>query len=500
MHSTLKSRIVILSFLVPLFIPSFSLKAQQITSDTAKKDSLKYKPYSAEVGIMPVVTSSKTVPFWMRANQYGSIPLDGLSGSIVASAKRIYADTAKKKLVDWGFGIDARLNAGNGSNVQLIESYVKGRLSIFQLKVGRFKNIIGITDPDLSVGAFSISGNALSIPQIQLSIPEYWSIPGTKNLFSIKGSFSYGWFGSTQLYAGPYVNAKYHQSSIYAKIGKPDWKVQFSGGINHQAMWGGENLLMSDYNLSRFKTFLYVVAGKVYNKSESKIGNQLGSIDQNVEVNLDRIRINAYHQFFYDVGALYYLANIKDGLFGLSFENKNPKSDIGWSKFLIEYFNSKSQAGELDAKYTPSGDENYYNNYIYYLGWSYKGENLGNPLLTNRKYAREDLVGRTYFVNTRVTALNIGALFNIYQWNIKSKITYSRNFGTYDSSPIGASLGGVHDPGPPPYWQTVSQFSGYLEASRPIKNNYYIGAALAIDNGGLLYNSAGGFIKLSKRW
>ena len=53
--------------------------------------------------------------------------------------------------------------------------------------------------------------------------------------------------------------------------------------------------------------------------------------------------------------------------------------------------NSKSQGGEIDAKITPSGDEDYYNNYVYKKGWTYKGENLGNPLLTSNKYARRDL-------------------------------------------------------------------------------------------------------------
>jgi hypothetical protein len=46
--------------------------------------------------------------------------------------------------------------------------------------------------------------------------------------------------------------------------------------------------------------------------------------------------------------------------------------------------NSKSQGGEPDAKITPSGDEDYYNNYLYERGWTYHGENLGNPLFTSK--------------------------------------------------------------------------------------------------------------------
>jgi hypothetical protein len=60
-------------------------------------------------------------------------------------------------------------------------------------------------------------------------------------------------------------------------------------------------------------------------------------------------------------------------------------------KIVVEFMNSKSQGGEPDAKITPSGDEDYYNNYLYERGWTYHGENLGNPLFTSKKYARENL-------------------------------------------------------------------------------------------------------------
>jgi len=49
---------------------------------------------------------------------------------------------------------------GNKSNFTLIEGYGKLRISVFEIRAGRTKEIIGLCDTSLSSGSFSISGNA----------------------------------------------------------------------------------------------------------------------------------------------------------------------------------------------------------------------------------------------------------------------------------------------------------------------------------------------------
>lgn len=465
--------------------------------------------YHYHVEAMGIGTSNDQVPLWMRANRFGSIPVDGISGSFTASAHKAYNNDEKKRLVDWAAGVEGRVNVGDRSNFQLIEGYVKGRLSIFELKAGRSRDRIGLVDPDLSSGAFVVSGNALGIPKIELSIPEYWELPLTKGLLAFKGNFVHGWMGQTPLRSGfvsvPPIQSFYHQKSLYGRLGKPGWKVKFYGGFNHQVMWGGEDKINKGrYTLSRPETFIYVVTGKAYGENGmavSKIGNHIGSLDQAIEVSFKKVKAVAYHQFFYEVGGLYYLNNIKDGIWGLSLLNQQEQSrSYGWYKVVFEFINSKSQGGEKDAKITPSGDEDYYNNYLYAYGWSYKGENLGNPLFTNRNYARKELPSRAeeFFINNRITAFHLGLEGYVGMWDVKTLLTYSQNYGTYGSSPIGGSLGGKRNPGPPPYFQQVNQFSGYLEAGRPLKDGFRISFAIATDQGQLLYNSFGGLIKLSK--
>ena len=173
------------------------------------------------------------------------------------------------------------------------------------------------------------------------------------------------------------------------------------------------------WGLSDFETFKYVLIGKAYGTNSiptSKVGNHVGSIDQAMEWEISHVLFTGYHQFFYDVGALATLANAKDGLWGISLKNLQIKSsNFSWNKFLFEFLYSKSQGGEIDSKPRASGAENYYNNFEYYKGWSYKGENLGNPLFTSKKYLKDGYptTSYQYFPNNRIIAFHIGSEFEI---------------------------------------------------------------------------------------
>ncbi|WP_448636346.1 hypothetical protein [Pedobacter panaciterrae] len=94
-----------------------------------------------EAELQATGTTGDVVPFWMRSNQYGSVPLEGVSGSLILRAYKPYSqylqtdsNSNRKKLVDWGMGFEGRGNAGNKSNLTLIEAYAKLRVGVFQLK------------------------------------------------------------------------------------------------------------------------------------------------------------------------------------------------------------------------------------------------------------------------------------------------------------------------------------------------------------------------------
>lgn len=291
------------------------------------------------------------------------------------------------------------------------------------------------------------------------------------------------------------------------RIGKPNWKLKLYGGFNHQTFWGNEkDLYGSDFDLSRFETLYYVFLGKTYKGKgvgRSKIGNQIGSIDLGTEYNFEKFKIMIYRQNFYDVGALAKLANIADGLNGVSIENnaQNTKSTgFKWKKVLFEFFYSKDQAGYPWSKETNSGDENYYNNAFYRNGWSYYGLGLGNPLITVKKDAKENQASKKsdYFINNRVVAIHLGFQGEIETWEFSTKITHSWNYGTFGTSIYGNTTGNNSSPNTNNIFIPVQQFSVYFEGSKELKKNYRIGFATALDQGKLLNNSFGASIRLIK--
>ncbi|MCF0062707.1 capsule assembly Wzi family protein [Dyadobacter chenwenxiniae] len=476
-------------------------------------DAYSDKPIRLGLAAMASVTSNKQVPFWMRSNQFGSVPLDGPSLSLIGNIGHNYSLNRKNKLTDWGFYVEPRLNIGRNSELILIEGYAKGRLGIFQLKAGRSREIMGLVDSTLSSGAFSVSGNSLGIPKVEISIPEFWDLPFLKGILAVKGNFAHGWLGNTEVRNGARfstVNSYFHQKSAYARLGTENWPFRIYGGFNHQVFWGNEKEMNPTlFKLSVLETYKRVIFGQSYGGDDiglprSKVGNHLGSIDQAIEFDAGALRIMAYHQFFFEVGGLYHLNNVKDGIFGLSIANKNfDKSTTGFrlKKILFEYVATKSQGGEADAKITPSGDEDYYNNYIYVKGWSYRGENIGNPLITSRTYSRSDLpMANEFYINNRITAFHTATELAVSSWSVILRLNYSLNYGTYGTSPLGHSLNDIRIPSKPPYFQEEKQFSSIIEASRRMKYNTMLNVGFALDEGSLLYNSTGAWIKLSKSW
>ena len=468
--------------------------------------------YGAFVQAGLFATTDGTVPFWMRSRRFGSVPADGISASLLVGAQKEY-NTRSNQLVDWGAGVEARFNGASNSELILIQAYAKARLGIFQLKAGRFCETVGLVDSTLSTGAYAVSGNALGIPQIQIGIPDYWEVPLTNKVFSVKGTISHGWAGSFNLNKNEdnnilnySVDSYLHELTFYGRLGKPDWKIKLYGGLNHQVIWGHEKQIYSSWGLSNAETFKYVILGKPYGTHDipsSKVGNHLGSIDQLMEWDMNSVLFTGYHQFFYEVGGLIKLANVKDGLWGLSLQNKQSgTTGWQWQKFLFEFLYSKSQGGEMDSKPRASGSEDYYNNFLYYDGWSYQGEAIGNPLFTTTTYAREGLPSNEnqYFINNRLMAFHGGADFSINDWQCRTLLTYSVNWGTYLTSPGTRLIGDVVVTFDPPYFPQVNQFSALFETHKPLRNGFELGLQLAFDQGDLLYNSVGGGITLTKRW
>jgi hypothetical protein len=452
--------------------------------------------------VQGIAATAHNTPFWFRSNQFGSIPLPGSSASVVGAVHVNY-DSSSSRLIDWGASLEVRGDMGEKAQATLIEGYGKLRIGIFELKGGRIKEIMGMVDTSLSSGAFAISGNALGIPKIELSIPNYFQVPWFGELFAFKGNFAQGWIGEFPNQYGHltrHANTYFHQSSLYVRLGRPAWALKLYGGINHQVMWGDEREVFGPgYNVPGWRTYIYAVVGKTWNNS--KVGNHLGSIDVGFDYDWEDTRLTGYHQFFYDEGGLYHLSNIADGLTGVYLTNKYDEERVfHWTKVLFEFFSSKDQGGYPWSRYSPSGDENYYNNYEYAQGWSYKGVGLGNPFISTRTSTKAGLPNDSsdYFNNNRVVAFHGGVQGAIDNWYFTAKLSYSLNYGTFGTSQWGHSTGRLFVKPKYGIWQEVSQLSTYLEIEKDMGAGYRVGCLGALDRGKLLNNSGGIILKLTR--
>ena len=452
-------------------------------------------------------TSNETVPFWLRSNQYGSVPLDGASFSLVGMARKDF-DSGKEKLFDWGASFEGRANLGQGSNLTLIEGYGKLRLGILELRAGRSKKITGLCDTTLSSGSWAISSTNLGIPEVELSVREYWTLPILGEFFAFKGNFSHGWMGAAimnQYWVSDTVSlaSYFHQKSLYGRLGKPLNKLKLYGGFSHQVIWSdGRDYYSDDFTLNFPQSYLYVISGKRFsggNIQEERLGNHSGSIDFAVEYSFSKIKVLIYRQNFYDAGALAHFANIQDGLNGVSLENiQRSNGQVFWRKFLLEVLYTKNQAGEPWSPPTPTLSENYFNHGQYFNGWSYQGKSLGTPFITVRSDAREGLPShpRDFFINNRLFAIHCGGEGSIRNLDYIFKASWSKNYGTYRTTDEEQSTG-IPDPGAYGLFGEQDQVSFYFELDKQLENGFHLGIIGAGDYGDLLYNSLGLFLKVS---
>jgi hypothetical protein len=394
------------------------------------------------------------------------------------------------------YAVEAVANVGKVGQLLFPEAYASVKWKIFELYAGRRREIIGLVDTTLTSGSFIWSGNALPMPKIQLSIPEYTPILG-KGLLSVKGAYAHGWFDNDREFTS---NVKLHQKWLYGRLGKPNWKMKFYGGFNHQAQWGGNSPFFTvDGKLpDGFRNYIFVVTGKrgaITGVPETKdfdanrVGNHLGSIDVGFSIKTSKSDILIYRQNLYEDGSLFFLNNIADGLTGISFKIQNPFV----SKLTIEYLNTSSQGGNNfiifsdDRSQIPPelrGADRYFSNGQFVEGYTYKNQIIGTPFIQKESlnWRSGEFRSDLFVENDRVKLINIAFEGKVKSTHYTAFISLSDNLGAYNR-PVNKR-----------------QFSGLLSLGKQISLRKYkplFKSSLAIDSNGIYPFSVGAFASLT---
>ena len=471
--------------------------------------------YQVEVGGAIPTQSPEQQPFWLRANQYGTVPLSGSFGTVRLGISRHYvpqpdtATTAGKKF-DWGFGLYAVGNTRPNidpysSKVLLPDAYVKLRYRWLELFGGNRREVYGLGDTLLTSGFVDWSGNAPTFPKIQLHTPDYVPLGGfLKRKIAFRAGYAHGWFANT------YIRGSYlHQKYLYFRFGRPQAKVKFIAGINHQVQWGGyaDYLINSDLSVdgnlpTDFRDYLSLVTGSypddlqnsrytIYDGT-NRVGNHVGSYNLALEWKRPGRYWSLYHQHYFEDASGLALINLPDGMTGLRFRNDQTRPVwFRLNRVVLEWLSTMSQSGSIfDISSRYQGADNYFNNSQYRQGWSYRGYSIGTPLVMPQAGLSDAVrTVRTgvYFLDNRLKMghLALSGTF-LHGPMVTVRATYSQHYGSYTEK----------------FNAPFNQFSGLLSAQWPLgkRPGTILTTSIAIDRGGFLQSATGGFISLKRIW
>ncbi len=495
-----------------LWVNPILLTLLNISIALGQVDSIAY-----HIGVMGSTATQQYLPHWITANRFGILDDNEYAVSVLRGG--LQANYKFFKTLKLEGKIDAvakqSFRASQNSDFFLQQAYLQATYSIFELTGGRIERTLGTHAEGLSSGSLALSGNTRPIPMIFISVPEFESVPFTKGFIKFKGTYGHGWLEKERYVKSPYL----HEKSFYLNFGG-DFKINFSAGIVHFVIWGGEDASIGKLP-SDFKDYLRVIMGKsgegldttknvLLGETANALGDNLGIYDFGLQAHLKNFDLSLYHQTPFEDWTGTRLFRNRDRLLGLHLKNKKTNHIV--SGFVYEFLYTKYQSGpglpggvhdapgDSGYGYDFGGRDNYYNNYLYKTGWVYQDRILGTPLFFTLSRARLYFPGfvepdRRRFnfnvVNNRVTAHHVGFMGKIKKVGYKFLSTLTKNYGTYGGINGGITeWGSIENPDLEYAFKPArNQYYFLLELeSHPFSSNWSLLTTLAWDTGDLTRN------------
>ena len=376
-------------------------------------------------------------PFWMVSNQQGVVPIDNNNGYLQAG---IFNRQIIGKKIHWDTELNIVYSTPRYRHAYIQHLYTEAAYKWIHLSIGsnnKYGFYNSLTNPRLSSGNLARSLNARPIPEINLFIPTFVTIPKTKEWLQVKGHFAVGRSFDSD-YIKSFINNQeehvenvlWHHKSLTFRVKdtKNDFPLSATLGIHHTAQWGGTS---TNPELGKqpqtLKDFIRIILGKPggedasHSAIENVLGAHYGVYDFGLGFEEKDWSISTYYQHLFNDKSGMEFRNKGDGLKGIQVNlNKIP-----WLQaIVIEHLSTLNQSGpfhfiEFDhQKYPGSGGgaDNYYNNGEYTTGASHFNRSLGSPLLLSPEYNTNGELG---FRHNRIRAWHLGA-----EGNVSSQIAY----------------------------------------------------------------------------
>lgn len=471
-----------------------------------KIDSIEYIPdpeihnritdkMDVTISAMGTFADGDFAPFWLTNNQYGI-------GSAEIGKGYLRVDySVYKNFGNYNISGSIDLLAGNhlSSDFYFQQYYVDfGYKNNVKLSIGAKEKRSLLKNNELSSGGLTLSSNARPIPQVELNIPEFLTIPYTKDQLHVMGGMSYGWYMDNRFKKENALDGNYADKVLYhRKYGflkyTPNQAWDFIFGLEMDTQWGGHFYQKGELKYKGsakvkdfFKVMIPMSGGSNSNITDRAniVGNVYGSLHLVATYKQEDYAIKAYHEHFFEDQSGLFFKNMPDGLYGIEIKLKK----TSWlSDILFEYMHSKDQSGPFlwdeneEIPIQVSGGDNYYN-HVDYISLSNYGYTLGNPLFTSPIYNE----GQSLTIyNTRLSSFHGGIAGNIHpNLRYRALITYSRSWGT----PLIPSV------------KIRDQFSTMLEATYSNRKwkGWFLSGAFAYDKSDIVGDNTGMQVKVSK--
>ena len=245
--------------LLPLLLCLFSAGAV-FAQERSLFDSLQYR---AEM--QGTLSGGDHSPLWLNANKYGLSSLKKANGYIRGAITRPLSNDDGRR---WGvgYGVDVAMAAGFTSTLVIQQAYIEARWLKGVLTVGAKEQPLELKNQELSSGSQTLGINARPVPQVRIALPDYWSIPGTRNWLALKGHIAYGkttddgWQKDFKAPNTRYTeNTLFHSKAGYLRIGPKNITFEFGlemasqfGGKSHMYENGVEKVYENSSNLKAF--------------------------------------------------------------------------------------------------------------------------------------------------------------------------------------------------------------------------------------------------------
>ena len=453
----------ILLFLL-CFISVYSLKSQS-------KD-LRYS-IKTSAGL----SSDITLPFWLVANQYGSVP-DSDYGLLNTSVFKTF-DTPDT-LFDISYKANVTGFIAQENKLFINELYLGVRFKNILLDIGAKNDAIAWHNLSSSNGSIIKSNNARAMPGVTIKTNNYVTLPFAKSWLQVKGNFAHYFMDDTRFVD----NTNLHHKSLHIKTSlSPVFEI--IAGLDHYAQWGGTSPQFGSQP-SSFKDYIKVVFGAeggdnaTANDQFNALGNHIGAYILQFNYQGQKANYNFYYSHPFEDTSGREMTNWQDGLYGVFIDFKKQKAAI--THLLAEFTYTKNMS---NIPVSISGADNYFNNGIYKSGWTYHGNTIGSPYFTPEPVDANDITNGVIVGDNRFAAFNLGANGYVKWLPYKIMLSHTTYYGWFNQE----------------YEQYPVQISGILDIVIPqdkFNLPFDVAACFAFDAGSYRPKNFGAFLSITK--